>query len=80
MMIRKPAHSVVCLLIVFLAVLAQPGQARATEAGAFVEAPCPMALPAGLAEGQDVRCGYVTVPEDHARAAGRTIQLAVAIF
>ena len=77
---RKSAYLIVSVLIALLAALARPGQARATAARAFVEAPCPMALPAGLVEGQDVRCGYVTVPEDHARPADRTIQLAVVIF
>ena len=52
---KKSAYSVVSLLVALLAALAWPAQARATEAGAFVEAPCPMALPAGLVEEQGVR-------------------------
>ena len=31
-------------------------------------------------EGVNIRCGYVTVAEDHSKRAGKTIQLAVAIF
>ena len=30
--------------------------------------------------GHDVECGYVIVPEDHAKPAGKTIKLAVARF
>ncbi|UCC64106.1 MAG: alpha/beta hydrolase, partial [Anaerolineae bacterium] len=77
---RKSAYAVLSLTIALLAALAWPVQARATDVGAFIEAPCPMALPEGVVEGQDVLCGYVTEPEDHATPAGRTIQLAIAIF
>ncbi len=43
----------------------------------FEEARCQFEVPAG----RDVRCGYLTVPEDHFDAAnGRTLRLHVAIF
>ncbi len=58
--------------------------------GVFEAAPCPVDLPAEIAEGvslerpQEVVCGYVTVPEEHAKLANseedlRTIRLAVAV-
>jgi hypothetical protein len=74
------AFSVPSLTIALVAVFPRPVQARAAGVGAFVEASCPMALPAGFTEGQDAVCGYVTVPEDHAVPEGRTIQIAIAIF
>ncbi len=49
----------------------------ATEPSAdFEEAPCPFTVPPGVA----VDCGYVVVPEDHARTDGPTIKLSVAVF
>ncbi len=45
----------------------------------FAGTTCPVALPAGVRDGVEVRCGYVTVPERHARPEGKTIQLAVAV-
>ncbi len=56
----------------------QPNLPRATSA--FQTTSCPFTLAAGVVEGKDVRCGYLTVPEDHSRPQGRTIRLAVAIF
>jgi pimeloyl-ACP methyl ester carboxylesterase len=47
---------------------------------AFQVAHCPFALGAALIEGQNVRCGYLTVPEDWSQPQGATIRLAVAIF
>ena len=56
----------------------QPNPPPATPT--FQTASCPFKLAAGVAEGKDVRCGYLTVPEDHSRPQGPTIRLAVAIF
>jgi pimeloyl-ACP methyl ester carboxylesterase len=53
---------------------------RTTPSSAFQSAPCPFKPAAGVVEGKDVRCGYMTVPEDHSRPQGPTIRLAVAIF
>lgn len=48
-----------------------------TFAPAFAEAECQFEAP----RGRDVRCGYLTVPEDHNDVGnGRTIRLHVAIF
>ncbi len=47
---------------------------------AFQQAHCPFPLNTGLVEGQNVKCGFLTVPEDRSQPKGRTIQLAVAIF
>ncbi len=46
----------------------------------FQTASCPFKPAAGVVEGKDVRCGYLTVPADHSRPQGPTIRLAVAIF
>ena len=43
-------------------------------------ATCPFDLPEGVVLAEDVICGVVTVPEQHALPDGATIQLAVAIF
>lgn len=47
---------------------------------AFSSAPCMISLPAGVLEGQDVICGYVTVPERRADPTGKQIQLAVMVI
>jgi len=46
---------------------------------AFTPRSCFVPLPAGVQEGRDVRCGYVTVPLDYANPGGRTIRIAVAV-
>jgi len=46
----------------------------------FQTAFCPFKPAAGVAEGKDVRCEYLTVLEDHSRPQGPAIRLAVAIF
>jgi pimeloyl-ACP methyl ester carboxylesterase len=51
-----------------------------TPSSAFQSASCPFKLAAGVVEGKDVRCGYLTVPANHSRPQGPTIRLAVAIF
>jgi pimeloyl-ACP methyl ester carboxylesterase len=47
---------------------------------AFQSAACPFQLGAGLVDGQQVNCGYVTVPENRSTNDGKTVKLAVAIF
>jgi pimeloyl-ACP methyl ester carboxylesterase len=47
---------------------------------AFQPARCMFDLPIGAVEGEDVQCGYLTVPEEHINPDGPTIQLAVAII
>jgi len=56
----------------------QPNPPPATPT--FQTASCPFKPAAGVVEGKDVRCGYLTAPEDHSRPQGPTIRLAVAIF
>ena len=47
---------------------------------AFQQTHCPFPLGAGLVEGQNVTCGFLTVPEDRSLPKGPTLRLAVAIF
>jgi len=46
----------------------------------FHYAACPFEPGSGIVEGKQLRCGYLTVPEDASQPKGKTIQLAVAIF
>ncbi len=64
-------------LTVLSAELLNPGF-LAGETASFTAAPCPFAVPEGLAEGKDLTCGHVVVPEFHARPGGRTLRLLVA--
>ena len=56
----------------------QPNPPPASSA--FHTTSCPFKLATGVVEGKDVVCGYLTVPADHSRPQGPTIQLAVAII
>jgi pimeloyl-ACP methyl ester carboxylesterase len=47
---------------------------------AFQQTRCPFVLGAALVEGQNVRCGFLSVPEDRNLPRSPTIHLAVAIF
>lgn len=47
---------------------------------AFQSAPCPFPVGGGLTEGQQVSCGYVTVPQNRAANNSGQVKLAVAIF
>jgi len=47
---------------------------------AFRAASCPFQLGAGMVDGQGVKCGYVTVPENRQKPDGVKVQLAVTIF
>lgn len=49
-------------------------------ASTFQEASCSFKPAAGVVEGRDLRCGYLTMSEDHNRPQGPTIRLAVAII
>lgn len=71
------------LIAVALAVGCCPPAAaapRAQRSEAFQPAACMFDLPPGVRDGEDIECGYLTVPEHHARPDGRTIRLAVAII
>lgn len=47
---------------------------------AFSPATCPFKLGPGIVDGQQVNCGYLTVPEDRSHPGSPNIKLAVAIF
>src|SRR5947209_13862722 len=51
-----------------------------TSVPRFDPAPCPFKPAGGIAEGKNLRCGYLVVPENRSAAGSRTIRLAVAIF
>lgn len=59
-----------------------PGTATALPQlnSAFTQQSCPFELGKGIKEGSQVKCGYLTVPEDYAKPDGKKIKLAVAIF
>lgn len=54
----------------------QPGR----PTSAFQSAPCPFQLGSGIVDGQQVNCGYVTLPENRNVNNGRKVKLALAIF
>jgi pimeloyl-ACP methyl ester carboxylesterase len=66
-----------CLVLAYLAVVPPIPAARAA---AFVSAPCPFVPASDHIEGQTLRCGFVTVPEDRTRPLGRQVHLSVAVF
>jgi pimeloyl-ACP methyl ester carboxylesterase len=53
---------------------------RVTIHPSFRYVACPFHPGAGITEGRDVRCGFLTVQEDREGGSGATIQLAVAIY
>ena len=72
----------VAMMVVVLVVLAGGyGVFRALSptarqaSSAFQQAPCPFALSGGLVEGKNVKCGFLTVPEDRSQPQGPTIRL-----
>jgi pimeloyl-ACP methyl ester carboxylesterase len=54
--------------------------APAPVSSAFHASQCPFKPGLGIVEGQDVKCGYLVVPEDRTRPHSPTIRLAVAVF
>jgi pimeloyl-ACP methyl ester carboxylesterase len=57
-----------------------PTPAPNTGDGTFAQAACPFDLPDGLTDGDNVTCGFLTVPLKHEDPSGPTIQIAVAIL
>jgi pimeloyl-ACP methyl ester carboxylesterase len=53
---------------------------QVTPGANFRSAPCPFQLGDGIVDGQTVKCGYVTVPENRSSLNGAKVNLAVAIF
>ncbi len=85
MTFRKPVWLVVILALILAACNAAPASTPAatstsvpqpTGVPRFEETKCWFNAPAG----RDVECGWLIVPEDHAKPAGDTIKLAVARF
>jgi len=67
----------ICILTSPLNVSASPANhPMLQESGKFRRAECMIELPAGVVNGQDVICGYLTVPEEHANPARPTIDCA----
>lgn len=61
-------------------VMPQLTPAPSPVSSAFHASQCPFKPGLGIVEGQDVRCGYLVVPEDRTRPNSPTIRLAVAVF
>ncbi len=59
---------------------ATPAGQLGQPTSAFQAAACPFQLGAGIVDGQQVSCGYVSVPEDRGVNDGKTVKLAIAIF
>ena len=80
MTLRKLLLLTVLVALILSACNAQPtppaGTATATSGKGFEKTTCWFKEPLG----RDVECGWVTVPEDHAKPDGKTIKLAVARF
>lgn len=81
------------VILALLLNIGLPGVSAATGAGSQPEDQVQQAVPsfrpvscatfeptAGLVEGQDVECGFVTVPEQHDQPNGPTIELGVVIL
>jgi pimeloyl-ACP methyl ester carboxylesterase len=73
-------RAILPILLVSLVMGLLPVEAQSDFVPKFEEAPCFVPLPEGVIEGQDVICGYVTVPETHANPSGSTIRIAVAVI
>src|SRR5260221_8865269 len=57
-----------------------PTGTASTTTKQFASAQCPFSLSLQFVDGQNVRCGYLTVPEDRSDPTSHSIQLAVAVF
>ncbi len=68
------------LLTVLLGLVACGKQEDNNDMPILEETPCPLELPRSVAQGQDIICGYMTVPEEHDNPDGKTIRLAVAVI
>jgi pimeloyl-ACP methyl ester carboxylesterase len=83
-MYRSIAAPAIALALLFTACGGGSSKApTATPAPAytatFEQSACPWPLPDGQTQ-EGVRCGFVVVPEDRAKAAPRNVRLAVAVF
>jgi pimeloyl-ACP methyl ester carboxylesterase len=76
-------HRLSLTIIIFLMTSALPLTVHVAAADAaphFETGKCPIRLASGQVEGKTVDCGFVVVPEQHAKPDGPTIRLAVARF
>ncbi len=78
-MVRSGVFVPLALLSILLGLAACGMQKDGADVSVFRQSRCPMELAGSVREGGDIVCGYVTVPEEHARPEGDTIRLAVAI-
>ena len=69
---------VIPTIAMLLAHIVAQGDAKQPAAPRFESAACPFTAEPGVLE--QVRCGYVTVPENRSRPDGRRLRLAVAIL
>ena len=82
---QRRVLSILMSLLVCL-VSAGPASARISARAAddfsvaFEPTACPYELPAGLVDGESVRCGFLTVPQRHAEPNGPTLRLGVAVI
>lgn len=67
-------------LLICLLLVVPVSATQSTFEPIFESAACPLELPKGTVESEDIRCGYVTVPEEHGNPSGNTIRLAVAVI
>jgi pimeloyl-ACP methyl ester carboxylesterase len=85
---RHPLRLLLTVLVVVVLVVLAGGYGVFHEVtppsrqapSAFQQAHCPFTIGQGLVEGKDVKCGFLTVPEDRNQPQSPTIRLAVAIF
>lgn len=79
-------RSIAVVLVAVLAIAGLPGVPLTAPDAApegmprFEPGACPFRLASGQVEGKTVDCGFVVVPEQHAKPDGPTIRLAVARF
>jgi pimeloyl-ACP methyl ester carboxylesterase len=71
--------ALLAFLSILLGLAACGRQDDRADLSTFEAAPCPMELPTSVRHGEDIVCGYVTVPEEHAHPEGETVRLAVAV-
>jgi len=77
---KPKLFALVVLLAILLGLVGCDKREDSGEVSPFEKAPCPLELPKSVIVGQDIVCGYVTVPEEHDDPDGGTIRLAVAII
>lgn len=67
-------------LLLAVCLMSLPVNAQDIFTPVFQQTTCPMAAPPGYADGENLICGYVEVPELHEMPDGKTIRLSVTIL